>query len=260
MVWKRYFLFILVFSFCSDLLLAQDKGMIYGNVKDKYTQTPIPGASIVIEGAGQGAITDSAGNYKLETDLGPANITVSFTGYILQNKYNIIVSKGNAQNVNFELEPDVKSLKDIVVVLDNKKSARAADMITPMSTQKLTSEEIKSNPGGNFDVSKVIQVLPGVSGGAQANRNDIIVRGGAPNENVYYLDGIEIPVLNHFQTQGASGGATGILNVSFIDEVQLTSSAFDARYDNALSSINSGWPYLKNPARKMNIFLDPIRI
>ena len=80
-------------------------------------------------------------------------------------------------------------------------------MVTPMSTQKLTSEEIKSNPGGNFDVSKVIQVLPGVSGGAQANRNDIIVRGGAPNENVYYLDGIEIPVLNHFQTQGASGGA-----------------------------------------------------
>lgn len=110
-------------------------------------------------------------------------------------------------------------------------------MVTPMSTKKLTSEEIKSNPGGNFDVSKVIQVLPGVSGGAQVNRNNIIVRGGAPNGNVYYLDGIGIPVLNHFQTQGASGGAPRISNVSFIDDVQLTSSAFGARYDNALSSI-----------------------
>ena len=109
-------------------------------------------------------------------------------------------------------------------------------MITPLATQKLTAEEIKSNPGGNFDVSKVIQVLPGVAGGTTPNRNDIIVRGGGPSENVYYLDGIEIPVLNHFQTQGASGGATGILNVSFIQDVQLTSSAFNAKYDNALAS------------------------
>ncbi len=227
---------ILLMIFIPGFILAQETGVIYGNTKDKYTQSPVAGASITIEESKTGTITDSLGNYKLETTVGAKNISISFSGYQEQTKYNIIVSKGNAQNVNFELDPDVKSLKDIVVVVDKNRTARAADMITPMSTQKLTSEEIKSNPGGNFDVSKVIQVLPGVSGGAQANRNDIIVRGGAPNENVYYLDGIEIPVLNHFQTQGASGGATGILNVSFIDEVQLTSSAFDARYDNALSS------------------------
>ncbi|MEO7835675.1 MAG: TonB-dependent receptor, partial [Ginsengibacter sp.] len=184
----------------------------------------------------EGTITDSSGNYKLETSLGTKNITVTYSGYASQTKYNVVVGVGNAQTVNFELQPEAKSLKDVVITIDKNKSARAADMVTPMSTQRLTSEEIKSNPGGNFDVSKVIQVLPGVAGGSQANRNDIIVRGGAPNENVYYLDGIEIPVLNHFQTQGASGGATGILNVSFIDDVQLTSSAFDAQYDNALSS------------------------
>ncbi len=215
---------------------AQETGSIFGNVRQKYTQTPVEGASITIEGSRDGAITDSIGNYKIETSIGVKNVTITYSGYAPQTKYNIVVSSGNAQIVNFELEPEATSLKGIVINVDKNKSARAADMVTPMSTQKLTSEEIKSNPGGNFDVSKVIQVLPGVSGGAQANRNDIIVRGGAPNENVYYLDGIEIPVLNHFQTQGASGGATGILNVSFIDEVQLTSSAFDARYDNALSS------------------------
>ena len=103
----------------------------------------------------------------------------------------------------------------------------------------MTTEEIKSNPGGDFDISKVIQALPGVGGGAQGGsfRNDIIIRGGGPNENVYYLDGIEIPVLNHFQTQGSSGGPQGMLNVSFIEDVKLNSSAFDARYDNALSSV-----------------------
>ena len=230
------FLLLFITSFSFGKLYAQDSGLIFGNATQKYTQAPAAGASIVIEGSNESAVVDSNGNYKLETTVGVKNITITFSGYAPQTKYNIVVSSGNAQIVNFELEPKATSLKGIVINLDKNKSARAADMITPMSTQKLTSEEIKSNPGGNFDVSKVIQVLPGVAGGAQANRNDIIVRGGAPNENVYYLDGIEIPVLNHFQTQGASGGATGILNVSFIDEVQLTSSAFDARYDNALSS------------------------
>lgn len=231
------FVFVLILvGLFSEKALGQDRGVIYGNVTDKYTQSVISGATISIEGTNKGVISDSEGNYKLETSLGVKNISVTFSGYRKETKYNIIVSAGNASIVNFELEREAVSLADVVITLDKNKSAIAADMITPMSTQKMTSEEIKSNPGGNFDVSKVISVLPGVSGGTQANRNDIIVRGGAPNENVYYLDGIEIPVLNHFQTQGASGGATGILNVSFIDEVQLTSSAFDARYDNALSS------------------------
>lgn len=230
------FILVLIAFFPFNNINAQDRGLIFGNATEKYTQAPAIGASITIEGSNDGAITDSSGNYKLETATGVKNITITYSGYASQTKYNIVISSGNAQTVNFELEPEATTLEGIVVSIDKNRSARAADMVTPMSTQKLTSEEIKSNPGGNFDVSKVIQVLPGVAGGAQANRNDIIVRGGAPNENVYYLDGIEIPVLNHFQTQGASGGATGILNVSFIDEVQLTSSAFDARYDNALSS------------------------
>lgn len=211
-------------------------GIIRGSVKDKNTGEAIIGANIVIDGTTTGTATDANGNYKLSVAVGTYTLKVSFLGYKTFTKYNIVVNTGNDQIVNFELEEEGNDLDEIVVKFDQNRSAAAADMITPMSTQKITTEEIKSNPGGNFDVSRVIQVLPGVGGGTQANRNDIIVRGGAPNENVYYLDGIEIPVLNHFQTQGASGGATGILNVSFIEDVQLSSSAFDARYDNALAS------------------------
>lgn len=221
---------------CYTQAQAQTKGIILGTIKDKNTQQTIEGAVVQIEGTADGNTTDSNGNYRIETSLGAKNIKVSYLGYATQIKYNIIVSSGNAQIVNFELDEEGKNLNEVVIKDNKSRSARAADMVTPMSTQRLSTEEIKSNPGGNFDVSRVIQVLPGVSGGAAANRNDIIVRGGAPNENVYYLDGIEIPVLNHFQTQGASGGATGILNVSFIEDVQLSSSAFDAKYDNALAS------------------------
>lgn len=216
---------------------SQSTGVIRGNLKDRNTQEAIIGATIFIEGTTNGIASDIDGNYKLMVPVGTYRLKASFLGYTTMLKENIVVTSGNAQIINFEMEPISSDLSEVEVTFDKGKSAVATDMITPLSVQQLTTEEIKSNPGGNYDVSKVIQTLPGVGGSAGgAARNDIIIRGGAPNENVYYLDGIEIPVLNHFQTQGSSGGATGILNVSFIEDVKLSSSAFDAKYDNALAS------------------------
>ncbi|HAE29626.1 MAG TPA: ferric aerobactin receptor, partial [Flavobacteriales bacterium] len=91
-------------------------------------------------------------------------------------------------------------------------------------------------PGGNRDISKVIQALPGASP-TVAFRNDIIIRGGAPNENRFYLDGVEVPNINHFATQGASGGPVGLLNVNFIEKVDFYSGAFPANRGNAASSV-----------------------
>lgn len=218
-------------------LKSQTNGIILGNVKDKNTQETLIGATILVEGTTNGVTSGPDGNYKIMVPVGTYRLKASFIGYTAMLKENIVVTSGNAQIVNFEMEPTSSELTEVEVTFDKGKSAVATDMITPLSVQQLTTEEIKSNPGGNYDVSKVIQTLPGVGGSAGgAARNDIIIRGGAPNENVYYLDGVEIPVLNHFQTQGSSGGATGILNVSFIEDVKLSSSAFDAKYDNALAS------------------------
>lgn len=231
---KIAFLLLILFS---GLVNAQNKGVIRGWVKDKNTQEAIIGAVISAEGTTFGTTTDVEGNYRFEIPVGTYRLKVSYVGYSTLVKENVVLNSGNDQAINFEIEESSKELDEVSVTFDKGKSAVATDMITPLSVQQLTSEEVKSNPGGNFDVSRVIQTLPGVGGsGGGAARNDIIIRGGAPNENVYYLDGIEIPVLNHFQTQGSSGGATGILNVSFIEDVKLSSSAFDARYDNALAS------------------------
>lgn len=222
-------------SFLAFSLNAQTTGTITGSVRDKNTQEILAGVVITIKGADTlHAISDENGVFNIQAQAGKYNLEASSVGYNNYISYNINLSSGNAQVLQIEMERKSKELEAVVINIG--KSARATDMITPLATQRLTAEEIKVNPGGNFDVSKVIQVLPGVAGGTSPNRNDIIVRGGGPSENVYYLDGIEIPVLNHFQTQGASGGATGILNVSFINDVQLTSSAFDSRYDNALAS------------------------
>jgi hypothetical protein len=216
---------------------SQTNGTILGTVIDKNTEAPLPFVKVFVEGTNYGTSTEFDGSYKLEIPTGTYTLRASFSGYDIVFKYNIELNSGNAQTINFEMSPGNKDLDVVEVTFNDDAVAITTDMVTPLSVQKLTSEEIKSNPGGNFDVSKVVQTLPGVGGSTGgAARNDIIIRGGAPNENVYYLDGIEIPVLNHFQTQGSSGGAQGILNVSFIEDLKLSSSAFDARYDNALAS------------------------
>ena len=229
-------LFFILFSIAFTIQLnAQTNGVVYGTVKDKNTQETLIGAVIEFIGTDTiGVATDENGTFSTKIPVGKYNLKTSYIGYTPYEQYNLNIGSGNALLLEIELDVNSQELQEIVI--NAGKSVRATDMVTPIATQRLTSEEIKSNPGGNFDVSKVIQVLPGVAGGTTPNRNDIIVRGGGPSENVYYLDGIEIPVLNHFQTQGASGGATGILNVSFIQDVQLTSSAFNSKYDNALAS------------------------
>ncbi len=233
---------IVVFSIFSLSILtttAQNNGRLSGVVVDKLTQKILPNVSVSIEGIAKGAIADTNGIFRIiGIPLKTYNIIFSLVGYKKQTLFNVVINAGNENNFNVELEQSGGALTE-VLVKTNKRTARAATLETPLSVQRLTTEEIKSNPGGNFDISKVIQSLPGVGGGAGGGgfRNDIIIRGGAPSENVFYLDGIEMPVINHFQTQGSAGGPQGILNVSFIEDVKLSSSAFDARYDNALSSV-----------------------
>ncbi|RYG54262.1 MAG: TonB-dependent receptor [Chitinophagaceae bacterium] len=234
-----HFILPLLLCLIQYIATAQPNGRLSGRVVDRATQSPLVGISVNLQGSAMGRITDSMGNFSFSgLEIKSYNIDFSGVGYKPQALFNIVIGAGNEVNLNIELEPVISSLSE-VVIRSNRRTAEAATIETPLSVQRLTTEEIRSNPGGNFDISKVIQALPGVGGGIGGGgfRNDIIIRGGAPNENVFYLDGIEIPVINHFQTQGSSGGPQGMLNVSFIEDVKLSSSAFEARYDNALSSV-----------------------
>jgi len=98
-------------------------------------------------------------------------------------------------------------------------------------------QEIEKAPGANRDISKVVQNYPGVAFSPIGYRNDLIVRGGGPSENRFYLDGVEIPNINHFSTQGASGGPVGLIDADLIRSVKFYSGAFPADKGNALSSV-----------------------
>ena len=235
----RFSTLIALFFFQVGALQAQNTGTLTGTVKDKLTQEALIGVSIKLDGTEIGTATDLDGNFRISGIPPKAyNVVATYIGYAAQTKFNVVITTGNANQLNFELEPDGKALGEVLVSVN--RSVRIASAETPLSIQNLSVEEIKSNPGGNFDISRVVQALPGVGGVAGTGggfRNDLIIRGGGPSENVFYLDGVEIPVINHFTTQGAAGGPTGMLNVSFIEDATLATSAFNARYDNTLSSV-----------------------
>ncbi|MGB3592187.1 MAG: TonB-dependent receptor [Nonlabens sp.] len=226
-----FFCFAFIVSWAS---IAQSTASIYGTVVDDYGE-PILAATIVLQKTDKGTLTDLEGKYALENVTpGSYNLTASYVGYKSVTKFNILIKSVGNPAYNFKLETATESL-NTVVVSDQNRISRPRE--TPLSTQSLSAAEIATYPGSNNDVVQVAQTLPGVSPSIGGFRNDLIIRGGAPNETVYYLDGMEVPNINHFSTQGSAGGPVGLVNVSFINEVTLSTSAFAARYDNPLSGV-----------------------
>jgi hypothetical protein len=163
------------------------------------------------------------------------NVKASFIGFKSLTIFNVIVKSAGNQSLQYGLNLSLEELDEIIVI----ESPFKTSIETPLSTQTFSAVEIETYPGGNNDITRVIQSLPGISPSIGGFRNDIIIRGGGPNETVYYIDGIEIPNINHFSTQGSSGGPVGLINVSFIKDVTLSTSSFGAEYDNALSGVLS---------------------
>jgi len=226
-------LFLGFFLFIS-LVHAQNSGSLSGRILDLQSQQPLPGATLILEGTGIGVVTDEEGYFTInEIPYKSYNVIASFLGYESETLYNVIVKSVGNRPILFELEEVAETLDEVVIVRSPFRTTRD----TPLSTQSFSAVEIETYPGGNNDITKVVQSMPGISPSIGGFRNDIIIRGGAPNETVYYLDGIEIPNINHFSTQGSAGGPVGMINVSFVRDVTLSSSAFGAEYDNPLSGV-----------------------
>lgn len=225
-------LFIVVFTICFGTLFAQT-GVIKGTITNGLTNEPVGFANVLVLGTSQGTITDIDGNYEitgLEPDL--YDVRASFVGYNEATEFEIQVTNARPAIVNFKLEEVTEQLEEIVVKASPFKKTEES----PVSLRTIGVAEIQRNPGANRDISKVVQSLPGVTSTASF-RNDLIIRGGAPNENRFYLDDVEVPNINHFATQGASGGPVGLINVNFIREVDFYSGAFPANRGNSLSSV-----------------------
>ena len=228
-----FLLITVMLSISLTLSAQQNSGVIKGRVYNSKTNQSVPFATVQIWGTTTGVITDSVGKFSF-TGLKPgyAELRVSSIGFKSFISSAVMVTNSHQVNIEMPLEEAEISIGEVVI----RASPFTKKIETPLSVRIIGIDEIERNPGGNRDISKVIQSYPGVAS-TPAFRNDVIVRGGGPNENRFYIDNVEIPYLNHFSTQGASGGPVGIINVDFVQSVDFLSGAFPASKGNALSSI-----------------------
>ncbi len=224
---------VILFGLSGNLVAQNKTGTIEGIVVDALSNEAVPVATVVIEGTTLGASTDFEGKFTISgVAPGFRNLRVSCVGYESQIYRDVDVRLNQPSTVEIRLAASTRTLEEVEV----RPSPYNKTPESPVSLRTIGIAEIERNPGGNRDISNVLRSFPGV-GSTPAFRNDIIIRGGAPNENRFFLDGVEVPVINHFQTQGASGGPVGIINVNLIREVDFLSSAFPANRGNALSSV-----------------------
>lgn len=214
-------------------LSAQNHCVVKGQIIDAATQEGVPFANIIVYGTTIGVAADEAGFYRLENvSPGFLRLEVSSVGYRTKITGEFLVNTALERTENVRIEAESEALEQVTVTA----SPYRKTAVSPVSLQRIGIAEIEKNPGGNRDISKVVQSMPGVLS-SPAFRNDFVVRGGGPAENRFYLDEVELPNLNHFATQGASGGVVSIVNIDFVREVNFYSGAFPAACGNMLSSM-----------------------
>lgn len=228
---RRISFFILLCCLCWNVFAAEYQ--IKGVVIDKSTRQPLEFVNVLVVGLGIGASTDTNGNF-LITQVPPGiyRLQASFLGYKTELTPEYRVNHVTPY-VQIELEEENASLNEVVVTASPFQKVPES----PVSLRVIGLQEIEKAPGANRDISKVVQNYPGVAFSPIGYRNDLIVRGGGPSENRFYLDGVEIPNINHFSTQGASGGPVGLIDADLIRSVKFYSGAFPADKGNALSSV-----------------------
>lgn len=231
---KRIPLLLLSLLTALSLRAATESYSVRGRVIDRLTRKPVAYAAVVIAGQeDKGASTDSLGRFIIaRVQPGIYRLAVSFLGYksLLTPEY--IVSAAMPP-VEIELEEDAGEIEAVTVAPSPFR--RTAE--SPVSMKVIGLGEIEKSPGSNRDISRIVRSYPGVSFSPVGYRNDLIVRGGGPSENCFFMDGIEIPNINHFATQGASGGPVSIVNADLVREIDFYTGAFPADRSGALSSV-----------------------
>lgn len=233
---SRQFLVAMALLLCNAcVVFAVTTGYtVRGKVIDKQSRKPVAYANVVVAGMpGKGAATDTLGMFRIEqVPPGIYRFEASLIGYKSTVTPEYVVS-ASTPFIDIEMEEDENMLAAVVVT----PSPFRKTVESPVSMRIIGLQEIEKSPGGNRDISRIVRAYPGVSFSPIGYRNDLIVRGGSPSENRFYMDGIEIPNINHFATQGASGGPVSIVNADLIREISFYTGAFPANRSGALSSV-----------------------
>lgn len=220
--------------FSVRLLFGQATSVIEGELLDRDTKQEIIGAKIEVLNTTLGTVSDANGKFRLSgLPVGTYRLKITAPEYKTIIRSDVRVGSSQSTKLSIELKLDAYQQSEQVIT-GVKAFEKTEDM--RVSSNTLTQEEIRRAPGAVEDVSRMVQILPGVAFGSDA-RNDIIARGGSPIENFIMIDGIEVPNINHYAQQGASGGPIGMINTDFLSDVNFSAGGFGVKYGDRLSSI-----------------------
>lgn len=230
---RLLFLVLLITIKMAELQAQSPKGIISGTVADHLTKEPIIGASIAVTGTTFGTQTGRNGEFTIN-NLEPGNysLKITYIGYNPSMKNDIIVNSARPAIVKAELFESAIELEGITATTGFYQK----DPGETGSIASFSYEEIRRSPGGFEDVIRALSVLPGI-GQANPGRNDLVVRGGAPSENLSIIDGFVVPNINHFGSQGATGGPLSFVNLDYVRETSFSTGGFPVIYGDKLSSV-----------------------
>ncbi len=230
--------FLALALLCAGTATAQQNrqtGKLFGVVTDRAAKTPLYGASVSVADTKLGIMADENGRYVIDQiPPGTYNIRFSMIGYKTLVKTDVTITPGRETEISVSLDQDAIEVEGVVV--QTKESYFEKNPEAEVSGRTMDTSEILEASGGMGDVQRVVQVLPSVVSGSD-QFNEIIVRGGNYNENLFVMDGIEIPNPNHFAYQGAGGGPISLLRTEFIRSVDFFAGAFPAKYGDKASSV-----------------------
>jgi len=233
---KKYVLFIIIMVSITTHAISLENNSISGTIIDARTKDPLIGVNVIVLDTERGASTDISGRYIISNlPVGVYRLRFDYIGYEQIFKTDIVVKSSRPTFVNVELEESVIAGEEIVVTA----GYFVEEEKTQTSTIALSQEEIRRFPGGFEDVVRTVSTLPGVAINTSGGRNDLLVRGGGPSENLYLINNIEVPNINHFGTQGNSSGSLSFVNLDLVEDVKFSTGGFGAQYGDKMSSILS---------------------
>lgn len=219
--------FLLVFFvFCSAFALAQNvtvEGAIYGDKGES-----LPQAHIIVMPDSVFGTTDAEGIFSISVSMGHKRVQVSFVGYEIF-KETFFLSKDTV--LAFRLRSHSKELEEVVIT-STRDNYQQIFEDNQTSKHILTKEDVNAIPvlGGEADVIKTLQLLPGTVRGIEGS-SDLFVRGGAADQNLVLLDGATIYNTSHLF------GFLSVFNADVLDRVEAINGGFPAEFGGRLSSI-----------------------
>ncbi len=231
---RHSLLLILIVALHITTALCATTYTVTGRVVGDASRQPIAYVAITIDGQPQlGGVSDSQGRFTISgVKPGIFRLVGQSLGYEVGYSEDVLIN-ATTPPIELRLRQSSREIDSIIV----RPSLFRRMVESPVSMKRIGVQQIEKSPGANRDVARIVQSYPGVSFSPSGYRNDLIVRGGSPDENGFYVDGIEIPNINHFSTQGASGGPVSILNADLIREIDFYTGAFPIQYSGSLSSV-----------------------